>query len=74
MPRYLLILDEFNEVKPGEELSVRAMLSNEISILNTYQNVRIITTSRETQAAYYAAYFKNVQLIGLTEHVHGRKS
>lgn len=38
-------LDGFNEVKPGEGLSVQAMLSNEISILNTYQNVRIITTS-----------------------------
>lgn len=67
VPRYLLLLDGFNEVKPGEGLSVRAMLSNEISVLDTYPNVRIITASRETQAAYYAASFKNVQLIGLTD-------
>lgn len=35
--------------------------------MNTYSNIRIITTSRETQAAYYAADFKNVQLIGLED-------
>lgn len=67
IPRYLLLLDGFNEVKSGEGLSVRAMLSNEISVLNTYPNIRIITTSRETQAAYYAADFKNVQLLGLED-------
>lgn len=67
LPRYLLLLDGFNEVKSNENLSVRTMLSNEISVLNTYPNVRIITTSRETQAAYYAADFKNVQLIGLED-------
>lgn len=67
IPRYLLLLDGFNEVKSGEGLSIRAMLSNEISVLDTYPNVRIITTSRETQAAYYAANFKNVQLVGLMD-------
>ena len=66
-PHYLLLLDGFNEVKTGEGFSVRTLLSNEISVLNTYPNIRIITTSRETQAAYYAADFKNVQLIGLEE-------
>lgn len=67
IPRYLLLLDGFNEVKSGDGLSIRTMLSNEISVLNTYPNIRIITTSRETQAAYYAADFKNVQLIGLED-------
>lgn len=66
-PRYLLLLDGFNEVKSNDRLSIRTMLSNEISVLNTYSNIRIITTSRETQAAYYAADFKNVQLIGLED-------
>ena len=66
-PRYLLLLDGFNEVKSNEGLSIRTLLSNEISVLNTYPNIRIITTSRETQAAYYAADFKNVQLIGLED-------
>ncbi len=68
IPHYLLLLDGFNEVKSSKGLSVRTLLSNEISVLNTYPNIRIITTSRETQAAYYAADFKNVQLIGLEDH------
>ncbi|MDE7201551.1 MAG: NACHT domain-containing protein [Lachnospiraceae bacterium] len=67
IPRYLLLLDGFNEVKSNDGFSVRTMLSNEISVLNTYPNIRIITTSRETQAAYYASDFKNVKLIGLED-------
>lgn len=63
--QYLLLLDGFNEVRAGG--SIRADLSNEISVLHTYPNVRIITTSRETQAAYYASQFKNIHLIGLEE-------
>ena len=61
--QYLLLLDGFNEVRAGG--SVRADLSNEITVLHTYPNVRIITTSRETQAAYYASAFKNIRLVGL---------
>lgn len=64
-PQYLLLLDGFNEVRTGG--SIRADLSNEISVLHTYTNVRIITTSRETQAAYYASAFKNIRLVGLEE-------
>jgi len=64
-PQYLLLLDGFNEVRTGG--SIRADLSNEISMLHTYPNVRIITTSRETQAAYYASAFKNIRLVGLKE-------
>ena len=64
-PQYLLLLDGFNEVRVGG--SIRADLSNEISVLHTYPNVRIITTSRETQAAYYASTFKNIRLVGLKE-------
>lgn len=62
-PQYLLLLDGFNEVRA--DYSVRSYLSSEISMLHKYPNVRIITTSRETQAAYYAADFKNIRLVGL---------
>lgn len=64
-PHYLLLLDGFNEVKSSEGHSIRSELSNEITVLSSYPNVRIVTTSRETQAAYFAARFKNVRLIGL---------
>ena len=63
--QYLLLLDGFNEVRAGG--SIRADLSNEITVLHTYPNVRIITTSRETQAAYYASAFQNIRLVGLEE-------
>lgn len=65
-PQYLLLLDGFNEVRSDH--SVRTFLSNEISILNHYPNVRIITTSRETQSAYYASEFKTIRLVGLNEY------
>lgn len=64
-PRYLLLLDGFNEVRSSKDHSIRAELSNEITVLSEYPNIRIITASRETQAAYFAARFKNVRLIGL---------
>lgn len=64
-PRYLLLLDGFNEVKTSKGQSVRTYLSNEISVLHGYPNVRIITTSRETQAAYFASEFRNIRLVGL---------
>lgn len=60
---YLLLLDGFNEVSTSN--SVRTFLSNEISVLNELPNVRVITTSRETQAAYYASSFANIRLVGL---------
>lgn len=60
---YLLLLDGFNEVSANN--SVRTFLSNEISVLNEMPNVRVITTSRETQAAYYASNFTNIRLVGL---------
>ena len=66
-PQYILLLDGFNEVKVDEGYGIRSMLSNEISIIKNYANVRIITTSRETQAAYYAADFKNIRLTGLMD-------
>lgn len=63
VPQYLLLLDGFNEVRAAG--NVRTCLSNEITVLHDYPNVRIITTSRETQSAYYASEFTNIQLIGL---------
>lgn len=65
-PQYLLLLDGFNEVRTSHD--VRSHLSTEISILHNhdkYPNVRIITTSRETQAAYYALEFKNIKVVGV---------
>ena len=62
-PEYLLLLDGFNEVISGN--NVRTHLSKEISALNQYPNVRIITTSRETQSAYFAKDFENIRLVGL---------
>lgn len=65
LPRYLLLLDGFNEVYSGNRSSVRAELSNEITLLSCYPNVRIITTSRQTQTADYASSFRGLPLIGL---------
>lgn len=71
-PQYLLLLDGFNEISvtgKGNTYSCRSMLSNEISIIhNDYANVRIIATSRETQAAYFTSSFQNIYLTGLEEN------
>ena len=64
-PQYLLLLDGFNEVRASH--MIRTFLSNEISVLHSCSNVRIITTSRETTAAYYALDFENVRLAGVKE-------
>lgn len=66
-PEYLLLLDGFNEVITSDEQVVRTYLSNEITVLSQYPNVRLITTSRETQSSYYAAHFENIYLVGLKE-------
>ncbi|MCR5789780.1 MAG: hypothetical protein K6G83_07820, partial [Lachnospiraceae bacterium] len=66
-PEYLLLLDGFNEVRSSAGHSIRSELSNEITVLSSYPNVRIITTSRETQAAYYAEKFTNIKLTGLED-------
>lgn len=71
VPQYLLLLDGFNEISvagKGNFQSSRALLSNEITVLHQeYANVRIIATTRETQAAYFTSAFQNVYLIGLEE-------
>lgn len=70
-PKYVLLLDGFNEVRTSPGQHIRTYLSNEISVLHNhdkYPNIKIITTSRETQAAYYASEFKNVSLVGLSEN------
>lgn len=63
-PQYLLLLDGFNEVNPSA--AVRRQLSQEISVLGKYPNVRIITTSRETQGAYYASKFESIHALGVS--------
>ncbi len=62
-PQYILLLDGFNEISTDN--SVRMHISNEISTLSRYENVRIITTSRMTQSAYYTNEFDNIYLVGL---------
>ena len=64
-PQYLLLLDGFNEVKSNN--STRSFLSEEISILHEYPNVRIVTTSRETQSAYFTSHFELIRVSGLKE-------
>ena len=67
---YLLLLDGFNEVSTGMGTNgeaIRATLSHEINELRKLPNVRIITTSRVTQSAYYASNFTRVHLNGLEE-------
>lgn len=67
---FLLLLDGFNEVSTGSGLNgeeIRASLSHEISELRKLPNIRIITTSRITQSAYYATDFTRVHLKGLEE-------
>lgn len=66
-PQFIFLLDGFNEVVIDEGYKIRTQLSNEISIVKEYPNVRIITTSRDTQAAYYATNFTNVRISGLTD-------
>lgn len=66
--KYLLLLDGYNEVSMSTATngeSIRAILSNEISKLKEYNNVRILTTSRVTQSAYYTTGFTPVYLTGL---------
>lgn len=66
-PDYLLLLDGFNEVRTSQGEKVRQYLSKEISVLHKYPNVRIITTSRETQASDYMADFQTIRLSGLED-------
>ena len=49
--------------------AIRALLSHEINELRKLPNVRIITTSRVTQSAYYASNFTRVHLNGLGEFI-----
>lgn len=70
IPEYLLLLDGFNEVSTRTSIngkSVRSYLSDEISILHSYPNIRIISTSRETQSAAFMHEFQTVRLLGLED-------
>lgn len=63
--KYLLLLDGFNEVRMHSDRMVRSILSHEIQELRKYPNVRIITTSRQTQEYKYAETFQGIYLTGL---------
>lgn len=63
--KYLLLLDGFNEVRLHSGQMVRSILSHEIQELRKYPNVRIITTSRQTQEYKYAETFQCIYLTGL---------
>ncbi len=65
IPEYVLLLDGFNEVKSDTEF--RQVLSNEIAMLSKYPNVRIVTTSRETHAAYFAIDFETIRVVGINQ-------
>ena len=70
VPEYLLLLDGFNEVSTESSSrgkSVRSYLSDEISVLHSYPNIRIITTSRETQSAAFMQKFQTIRLLGLED-------
>ena len=70
VPEYLLLLDGFNEVSTESSSrgkSVRSYLSDEISVLHSYPNIRIITTSRETQSAAFMQKLQTIRLLGLED-------
>lgn len=64
-PHILLLLDGFNEVSSSAD--ARSQLCKEISKLSEYNNVRIISTSRETKNLLYSDNIKEIQLIGLPD-------
>ncbi len=67
---YLLLLDGFNEITTetnNDGISVRSIISHEITELSKLPNVRIISTSRLTKSADYAKSFTKVYLTGLKE-------
>lgn len=73
-PQYLILLDGFNEVNRGPALnkngvaigsSIRDLLNNEIKALMRRPNVRIITTSRKMDMAYFSGMTKNIELTGV---------
>jgi GTPase SAR1 family protein len=73
-PEYVILLDGFNEVnrgkatgKNGEQTgsSIRELLNNEIKALMNRPNVRVITTSRKMDMAYFSGMTKNIELTGV---------
>lgn len=67
---YFLYLDGFNEVHPGHDRNnknIRYALSNEITLLSKYKNVRILTTTRPTQSDIFSRDFERVTLEGLSD-------
>lgn len=71
--KYLILLDGFNEVSREKAIGkhgtantyVRELLNNEIMAVMNYPNVRIITTSRKMDMAYFAGTTKNIELTGV---------
>ena len=68
-PRYVLLLDGFNEVTltgEGNTETIRTLLSREIRLIQEkYFNVRVIVTSRVIRTLYFSDSFKSVELTGL---------
>jgi len=83
---YLILLDGFNEVSREKAIDkngtlsnsyVRELLNNEIKAVMNYPNVRVITTSRKMDMAYFSGMTKNIELTGIkTDDIenHLRKS
>jgi WD40 repeat protein len=84
---YIILLDGFNEVNRGGAVgkdgspigsSIREMLNKEIKALMTYPNIRVITTSRKTDLAFFPGMTVNVELTGVRKtdieaHLHENK-
>lgn len=70
-PRYLLLLDGFNEVNIAQasgsksDQSIREMLRNEIGQLAKFTNVRIVLTTRQMSENYLPYGFSYITLHGL---------
>jgi len=72
---YILLLDGFNEVslektstKNGASSYIRKLLNEEIKALMGLPNVRIITTSRKMDMAYFSGMTKNIELAGVQSY------
>jgi len=73
-PEYWLLLDGLNEVNRGIAVdasgkstgsTIREMLNTEIKSLMGCPNVRVITTSRKNEMAFFVGDVKNIELTGI---------
>ena len=77
VPEYWLLLDGLNEVNHGVAVdgngketgsTIREMLNAEIKLMMDYPNVRVITTSRKSELAFFSGAVKNIELTGIKKN------